>query len=144
MNRIDGGDVYWAPVNMVPADQLGKERVAPPRTLPIRSGMMPTREALLTADGAGRAVRKEIAAVRQAAEKHRGDVGAWRRWGDEFYSRHAAYLSESLKVDLDSAQRYAREHRAALLAEGVTVLERWDIEAAGELTELVGLGEVAS
>ena len=144
MNRIDGGDVYWAPVNMVPADQLGKQRVVPPQALPMRSGMMPTREALLTEDGIGRAIRKEIATVRQAAERHAGDVGAWRRWVDEFYSRHAAYISEALKVDLDIARRYAHEHRAALLGEGVTVLERWDIEAAGELTELVGLGEVAS
>jgi hypothetical protein len=74
--------------------------------------------------------------VTKAHARLGADVDAWRGWVDEFYGRHAAYVAETLKLALPTAQAFAWDHRAQLLAEGIAVLPRWEIEAPAELCAL--------
>ena len=146
------GDVHWMQAQMTPLERL----ISPPIPAPVPPELEPEPEpddappppdaatnrwrrayTRLLDDAIERAIRREIEAVRKAHRQHGANAGAWREWVDHWYSRHAAYLSEALKVDLDRAQAWIWTHRAALLAEGVAVLTQWETEAPAALRHLV-------
>lgn len=88
LNPIEGGDSYLVPLNMVASGQtapaVGKDR---------RSQSF----ARLYEDALGRVMRREVADIRRAAEKHLhkgNDIGALRGWLDEFYRELAPVVRE--------------------------------------------------
>jgi HK97 family phage portal protein len=120
LNPIEDGDDYLVPLNMIPAG------------MPLPAN----RARLVVAEAAARAVRKETSRVRDRATKLAGDPAGWRFWVAEFYREHAVFIAEVLQLEPLRARQYAAEHEAALLAEGLAVLERWDQEAAPALVAL--------
>lgn len=125
LDPLEGLDEPLTPLNMA--------RGTPPAAL--SPGL--ARSTSVLADTATRAVRREIADVSKAATpSHLADVDGWRAWVDQYYARHAAYLSEALHLDLADARTFALAHRAALLAEGPDALDRWESEAPAELLAL--------
>ena len=85
----------------------------------------------------GRAARREIGAVRKAAERFAGDLAGWRAWVDDFYAHHALYVAEALEIPIDAARNYCQHHRAELLADGVSMLDAWTTDEAAELAALL-------
>ena len=96
----------------------------------------PRRLALLARNGAQRVVRREVGAIGKRAVDLAGKPDAWSKWLAEFYGEHASFVGDALQLEPALATDYAERHRAAVLAEGVGVLERWDLEAVEELTSL--------
>jgi hypothetical protein len=95
------------------------------------------RAAALQQESARRASRREIDTIRrQATPKHLADSDGWRAWVSAYYGRHAAYLSELLVLPLEVTRLFCQDHRAALLAEGVDVLARWETEGPAALVAL--------
>lgn len=97
----------------------------------------PDRASALLQAGARQATRREVEAVRHEATPRRlADVDRWRAWVDQFYARHAAFLSEMLVVPLERAQAFCWTHRAELLSDGLDVLARWERDTPGDLVRL--------
>lgn len=124
------GQIYMVPLNMQPAD------------MPMPPGPAPAKRAeearlrLLLQDAATRSVRRETRAIRDAAVTFAGDVDGWRRWVDQFYGRYAAYISEVFHVSAEAARGYAEDHRAALIAHGIGILDEWEREGPPALLAL--------
>ena len=114
-NPIEGGDVYYVPLNMTPADQAAAEDVDAPAKSSSEDEDAegpPDRESLRAAmfgvfqDAAARVVRKEIKAVVRAMKKY--DVQAdFDGWLKRFFEGHLAYMAESLAVPALAAWRLA-------------------------------------
>lgn len=118
------GDDYWRPSNMVPAGAP----VAMPKD--ARAAALVEH---LARESARRALQHELEAVRRAAQAHATNPKAWREWIHEFYARRAEHLVSTLRLDADRARAYVDARRAALLAEGASVLGTWDTAGAEEL-----------
>lgn len=89
---------------------------------------------------ATRTVRREITAIQRQAPRYAGNPVGWREWVADFYGKHVAVLGETLGLDETVARQYGAMHAAALLEQGVTVLEEWDRHAPAALTA-AALGE---
>lgn len=110
LNPVEGGDVHFVPLNMVPLSLAVQPPPPPapnpepglPATPPPESGPAPTltpdpKPALaLLASTLDRLARVEINAVRRAAQK----PGKFLQFLDEFYPQHTPRLSEALRVVL--------------------------------------------
>lgn len=122
MNKIDNGDMYLVPLNMIPADQLGEmdksvESVpdAPvttagnSRALDVeieersrKTAAMRHRIALaqrgVIQDAAERVMRREVKDVGAAIGKYLGkrDSGQFLIWLDEFYQEHAGWFERQM------------------------------------------------
>ena len=106
MNPIDGGDVYLAPLNMVPTDQLGQQPGDETKSLPPAeqrssgNGSVTSRRKLgqryrrLFLDAATRMLKREVADVRAAADRHllRRDVTTFDGWLETYYRDLPALL----------------------------------------------------
>lgn len=105
------GDIYWAPLNMVPADQLGGERSAGGgegatafRAETRAAGSAASRLRLarthrrLFVGAVERLVRRESAEVTAAAERHlnRRDAASFLTWLREYYQGFGALATRTL------------------------------------------------
>lgn len=102
------GKVYLVPLNMVPADQIGKE--PPPEPPPDETnGRREHRAAasrrrianaykLVFADAVSRIIRREEADVMRAAGKHLGkrDAVTFDAWLEEFYRDHREFVGRNM------------------------------------------------
>jgi len=98
------------------------------------------RARAVTLRAATRVVRKEIEAIAKWAPRYAGNPAGWREWAADYYGKHVSVLEEALGLDQAQARQYGAAHTAALLAQGVAVLEEWDRHAPAALTALA-LGE---
>ena len=133
---VDVGDVYWAPLNMVPADKLGEEPAAPAADPPDDDGgddqagarayragnrggaasrlKVGERYRRLLEDAAGRIVRREVANVREAVGRFLGkrDAGQFLRWA-EGYSRELGVYADRTMLPVLLAYAEAIDEDAA-------------------------------
>ena len=100
------------------------------------------RARALVVRAASRVVRKEIAAIEKWAPRYASNPAGWREWVVTFYGNHVPVLEEALGLDQTRARQYGAAHTAALLQQGVAVLEAWDRHAPAALTALA-LGEAS-
>ena len=91
-------------------------------------------------DIAARVVRREIAGLRTSAAHFARDPAGWRKWLAGYYDKLATYAAEALHVTAEQAQAYTDEHREALMASGLSVVETWEAECIPRLAWLA-LGE---
>lgn len=104
---------------------------------PGRRGRAPTldRAALITLQQATHLVRKEAAAATKAAERHT-DGASWQTWLREFYGKHAAEVSERLRLPMPLAKEYAARQGLRLAERGVGIVADWEWTVSVELAEL--------
>jgi HK97 family phage portal protein len=140
MNPIKGGDVYLTPLNMVPAGGergVSWETETPPQPSPDRGGgavradedgddeqekLRKSKVALAQAylplfrDVAGRVVRREVADVRRAINKHLRKRSAldFRTWLTEFYRDLHPVVVDNFRALMES---YAAQVKGAVAGE---------------------------
>jgi HK97 family phage portal protein len=124
-----GGDLYLAPVNMVPADQLRDvaARQAQPKGTPASSGTGPgaALEAFVY-DAAARVVRRETAALSRLSKRTEGEPEAWRAGVQEFYAEHERFVVEALHLSADDAASYVAEQHLTLAEHGSPAVTQWE------------------
>jgi hypothetical protein len=81
--------------------------------------------------------KREIAAVMKWAGRLASDADGWEKWVRAYYQQHTITLMEVLRVEPDTAERYAEEQQTALLTEGVKVIETWPEKLPERLLALV-------
>jgi HK97 family phage portal protein len=140
-----GGDDYLRPLNMVAPDQ-GQ---VPPGTDPTDPGIAqedagsiagPLARVDLAAVNArlkdfalmaaARVVRKEVTALRKAAARVNGDLEKYRKEVTDFYSTHATFISETMRISIDEAEAYVARNQ-------LFILEHPDVEACGERLDFI-------
>lgn len=82
-------------------------------------------------EAAGRVVRKEIAAIRRAA-KH----GDFMPRVNEFYSTHAEFVAQSLRISLDVAEQYVAGQIEEIILAGVEGVDDWETRRVADLVNL--------
>lgn len=124
-----------------PATSLPARRPRPPEPEPDEDeDAADARARGVTLRAATRTVRKEIEAITKWAPRYAGNPAGWREWVADFYGKHVVVLEEALGLEATQARQYGAAHTAALLAQGVAVIEEWDRHAPALLTALA-LGE---
>jgi HK97 family phage portal protein len=98
------------------------------------------RATLIVQEAASRVVQKEIAAVTKAAKRFAADAPGWQAWLQTFYTEHAGFVADVLKIDPPEAERYAVSQRMAVSRHGVKALDSWESEMPPHLAALA-LGE---
>lgn len=136
LNPVDGGDLYMVPLNMIPAQDIGTPKEP---TGPKEHNSMIYRKRLegafqgVFADAAGRVIRKETKAIRQALKKFEGD--SLQAFLVDFYRDMPGYIirqmlpafssysdailgmeSELRGIELDEFKSKAEQHIRELLA----------------------------
>lgn len=97
MNPVDGGDLYMVPLNMIPAQDAGNTF---DKTSPKEKNSMIYRKRLegafrgVFADAAGRVIRKETKAIRQALKKLEGEP--LQAFLSDFYRDMPGYISRQM------------------------------------------------
>lgn len=92
---------------------------------------------LLLHDAALRIVRRERAAVEKMARKHAQNPEGWRAELRRFYTDHAPFVAQTLRISPQRASAYCAAHEQALAARGVAAIdEHWE---RMEAETLVGL-----
>ena len=130
------GDIYLAPVNMVPADQLGQD----PDPDPAPDGGDDRARKIIRA-AAERVVMKEVKAAKRAWQTHRDERQAWAAWVDQFYSRHENFAAEVLALDPGpELNKYLDESRAELRSapDVERLLARWESDKPALLAGIAG------
>jgi HK97 family phage portal protein len=146
LNPIDGGDEL-CPWNTATAAIDGAEggdaahagtsnarQIGSGRTAAARVGL---RSTLIVHDSAVRVLRRERAAVEKLAKKYANDVGAWQAGLREFYTDHAAFIAQTMRLSMATARGIAAQHGAELEAQGIVVMDdAWERAEAEDLTAL--------
>lgn len=92
---------------------------------------------LIAEDAAAMAVRREVLKVSAAARRYAGNQEAWQAWLSHFYaSEHPRVLRERLHLTTAQADEYCRQHRAAMLSNGLRMLAEWEQRCGAELLAL--------
>ena len=111
-----------------------------PEARQIRSGLTARAEHsyhMLLHDNAVRVLRRERAAVEKLAKKHASDVDGWHGGLRDFYTEHAGFVSETMRLDMRTARSYCAAHGTELQATGIVVFdEGWERREADELVAL--------
>lgn len=138
MNPLPGGQgqTYMTPLNMVPADQVGQEQVASGEW---RVAANPHYR-LIVEEAAGRVVRKEIAAMSRVSEKVNGSQDNWETAVIDFYTAHAPFVSQTMRISLDSAVAFCNNGKWELLTEGAAAMSDWELRRVQKLADLA-IGE---
>lgn len=149
LNPIAGGDQYWRPLNWgsltdstVPAtataaggDTENPGAADPDQTLSPDPNATRARLELLAASAAERCVRKEVQAVRKMAE-HEATAAEF----DRFYTEHAEFCAEVLRLNFSEAWSYCRVHRDALNGNAngdrLQLIDHWARTGARDLASL--------
>ncbi len=116
-NPLPGLDEPLQPLNMATTGQVQRARE-------------------IAKAAAERVVRKEVEALRKAAPGYAGKPAEWHAWVCQFYARHEKLVSQAMAVSDQAARAYILSHRAAVLSDGLAVLEAFADEGPGELTAL--------
>jgi len=129
LNPIAGGDLYLRPLNMTPSKALRQ----------VGGGETEAGRLLRTLvdDAAGRIVRKEVAAMLRASEKHADNPQAWEQAVRTFYDSHGDHVAATIHLPKGEALAYARSQRDELLTEGPAAIEHWQND--GKVDDLVEL-----
>jgi HK97 family phage portal protein len=117
-NPFKGGDTYWAPLNMIPAEQLGKQSVAPKGTAafpPPASKATQAHLRMIVEAAAERVIRKEVAGLRRIAEHAGKSPAAMKAEIERFYSEHARFVSSVLGFNQDRAKEYCEEKARCII-----------------------------
>lgn len=146
-NRADGLDDFLFPANML---EVGEESEPEPKPEPAMPGP-PTPEdtdeeeqgrttdghyRALLEEAAGRVVRKELAALTKAARRAGEDFETFEREVREFYSDHAEFVAQTLRMPLDLAQGYVDQQREVALRFGMPAVTMDEVTTVGRLCEL--------
>lgn len=127
MNPIEhGDDDYLVPMNMTTND--GLVTFAPP----AKQAAMVAQLRVMMRDAAGRAVRKEQAAIARLSEKTGGAGAEWDAGVREFYAEHARFLGSLHLVTDEQAEAYCAARIEATLARRLTP----ELDEIAELTTL--------
>lgn len=107
----------------------------------VLSDRVQIRGLLALEDQATRCVRRERAAVEKLATKHAADVDGWKLALRDFYSEHATFVAETMRVPTSIARAYAAQHGSEFEAKGVVLIDgdagpQWERYEAGELAAL--------
>lgn len=95
------------------------------------------RGMLAVHDAAVRCLRRERAAVAKLATKHAADVDGWRASLRDFFSDHAGFIAETMRLDPRVAHGYAAQHGTELEARGIVLhTDEWERYEATELAAL--------
>lgn len=129
MNPLPGLDEPLQPLNM------GNPGGAPP---PGARAAGHYRE--LVSAAASRVVRKEVAAVTKAAQRHPQNDEAFAAWARKFYGAHADLVQTALHIKPAEATLYCEGQCTALAADGLTAMETWESTATALLVA-IALGE---
>jgi HK97 family phage portal protein len=127
MNRVDNGDVYLQPMNM---DEAGQPPDNP------QSAIHNPHYRLLAEEAAGRVVRKEIAALKKAEQRHGADRQAWATAVLDFYADHVQHVAQTMRMPLNKSMDYCTAGQRELLTQGTAVLDEWQPR---RVNDLVGL-----
>lgn len=106
----------------------------------VRPLVTDTRAIQLLTQAATKLLKRELDNVRTRAVKV--DADTWKTWLVSFYRTHAQKMAADLAIDVRLAEEYAREHRQALLREGIGVCEEWEkvgVREAQGVEEMVKL-----
>lgn len=92
-------------------------------------------------DNAIRCLRRERAAVTKLATKHASDVDGWKAGLRDFYSDHAAFLAQTMRISITTARGYSAQHGTDFETHGVVSIngeagEAWERYEADELCAL--------
>lgn len=131
MNPVPWGD---EPVDLSPGINQGGAQQEPGQA---RSGNLHAKATALALDAASRLVRREVSAVRKAAEKHAGDAEGWASWVEGFYREHRGDVAEMLRLPYEVAETYCQGQAKGLLSSGVQVAERWERERPAQLAAIM-------
>lgn len=108
-----------------------------------RSNRVAHRAMLIVQDQAVRCVRRERAAVEKLATKHASDVDGWQAGLRDFYTDHAGFVAETMRLPMTTARAYAAEHGSILEADGIVgMTDAWAREQA-EILGCLALDEAA-
>jgi HK97 family phage portal protein len=136
ISKDDGGNTYWRPANMVPADApiVVQQQLPPgdvpenpenpqedPEPHPSKQTSPPPEElddegndsakgkllGMFAAEAAGRTVRKEVAALRKALDR---SPKTFERDAEEFYQEHACLVAQTMCISETTAAKYLAEH----------------------------------
>lgn len=111
MNPIPGGDDDWlVPLNMTTHD--GMFQFAPP----AKQAALTAQLRIMVRDAAGRAVRKELAAIAKLAERTSGQDPEWSEGVRAFYADHETFLVSLHILDPEQAAAYCDARCQAVLA----------------------------
>lgn len=87
-------------------------------------------------DNATRVVRREIATITAKAPRFARDANGWRAFVLETYGKHAAHVSEVMRIPESEARAYCDQQVAKLLAQGAGAVETMESEAVPRLVAL--------
>jgi HK97 family phage portal protein len=138
MNPVDGGDVYLVPLNMVPADQIGKQDAGDGA-----DGGETARKVNLTPvlrNALGRIYRREWHDVGEKARKllKNGNLEGFRAFIGTFYEQHAAFCEEQMEPIVTAG---AVENRAGI-GESIAKRSLEGVEKALAEAETRSFGEI--
>ncbi len=119
MNPVENGDIYLQPMNMTEA---GWEAPITPAEAPTSTN---GHYILLAEEAAGRVVRKEIAAMSKAAQRVNGDREVWATAVLDFYSEHAHFVAQTMRIPLPAAVAYVEAGQRELLIDGPEAMADW-------------------
>jgi hypothetical protein len=122
------GQTYLTPLNMVPADEQPQEQQALVAANP--------HYRLLAEEAAGRVVRKEIAAMSRVSERVNGDADSWETAVIDFFSSHALFVSQTMRISLDSAVSFCNGGKWELLTEGAGCMADWPTRRVRRLADM--------
>ena len=129
-------DAIAHPSNMAPPDPVPDPQNNPPppqhRGPPAPapddgSSALADRAYQFAADAAARVVRREQERIRRAAaHRNAQDPAKWRRWLEDHYREHAAFVAEALHIPPAVAAAYCEQQAAQLLEKGLAACESWE------------------
>lgn len=160
MNPVENGDIYLQPMNMTEAgwtEPIKQPGNLTPSPSPeggeggrgIASDLSPKageggrgHYRLLAEEAAGRVVRKEMVAMKRAAEKAQAGTLAegWDEAVAAFYEGHTWLVAQTMRMPMEDAVKYCQLGQLELQAHGVAVMEEWPVARVKYLVDLA-LGE---
>lgn len=122
-------------------NQPGKSTTPAAPPAPQQNGRAAMKGMLAIHDNALRCLRRERAAVEKLAKKHASDVDGWKAALRDFYSDHASFVAQTMRVSDRMARGYAAQHGSEFEAKGVALIdgaagEAWERYEADELCAL--------
>lgn len=146
-NRADGLDEFLYPANMVvdgaePTDDSDKSQESGDGEQESEdTGQRSEHYRAVLAEAARRVVRKEIAALTTAARRAGEDFAAFEAGVRKFYSDHATFVAQSLKMPISIAEEYVASQQEGALLYGVPSLTMDESATVAMLCQFAMEGE---
>lgn len=141
-NPVPGLDWYARPLNMEYVGETSRSGNIGWQISQNGNGSpsngSPAHYRRLLAETAGRAVRKERAALEKAARRAGNDQAAWAAEVTEFYESHGRFVAETLAIPEAAAALYVATNQLTLAERGPDALASW---LPGRADALVALAE---